>query len=61
MSTPHGDYVTNTIPDHERHYSKTQLHALLHDYFDSVETWGDVRSGKFHCWGRRGWSLSHPL
>ncbi|GJL59409.1 MAG: hypothetical protein NPIRA03_22660 [Nitrospirales bacterium] len=61
MTTPNGDYVPKTIPDHERHYSKCQLYALLHDYFDSVETWGDVRSSKFYRWGRRGWSLKYPL
>ncbi|MDR4485093.1 MAG: class I SAM-dependent methyltransferase [Nitrospirales bacterium] len=60
MTTPHGDYVPNRIPDHKRHYSKAQLHALLHKYFDSVETWGDVRGDRFHRWGLREWSLRHP-
>lgn len=60
MTTPHGDCVPNRIPDNKRHYSKAQLYALLHKYFDSVETWGDVRGDRFHRWGLREWSLRHP-
>jgi SAM-dependent methyltransferase len=61
MTTPHGDFVPNKNPDHKRHYSQVQLGLLLQTSFDAVETWGDVRGGRFRRWGLPGWSLRHPI
>lgn len=62
MSTPNGDHVSSAnIPDHKRHYTRTQLHDLLAAHFASVEVSYAIRSGKFFKWGHDSWSLRHPL
>jgi SAM-dependent methyltransferase len=37
LSTPNGDFVQNTNPDHVRHYSKDELESLLKKYFVKVD------------------------
>ncbi len=36
MTTPNGDFVANTNPDHKRHYQREQLRALLKSAFAEV-------------------------
>lgn len=42
MTTPNGDFVPNTNPDHVRHYSKAELEHLLGARFDSVDVFYSV-------------------
>lgn len=60
MSTPNGDYVPNTNPDHKRHYSRGQLEDLLGSCFDTVAVEYAVRGGAFRRWGLRSWSVRKP-
>jgi len=43
MTTPNGHAVSNTNPDHQRHYRREQLHELLTRHFDSVDVHFAVR------------------
>lgn len=61
MTTPNGDFVKNTNPDHKRHYKREQLSSLLSSYFESVEVIYAIHSGKFRTLGLRPWSIKHPL
>jgi SAM-dependent methyltransferase len=61
MTTPNGDFVVNTNPDHKRHYQREQLRALLATYFKDVQVDYAIKSGKFRTLGLRSWSIKHPL
>jgi SAM-dependent methyltransferase len=60
MTTPNGDAVANTNPDHRRHYLREQLRALLAARFDRVEVEYAIRGGTFRTLGLRSWSVRHP-
>jgi SAM-dependent methyltransferase len=60
MTTPNGDYVKNTNPDHKRHYSRQQLTDLLSLSFEDVKVEYAIRGGTFRRWGLKSWSLSRP-
>jgi SAM-dependent methyltransferase len=60
MTTPNGDYVRNTNPDHKRHYTRQQLAQLLCEYFPESKVHHAIKGGVFHRWGLRGWSLKRP-
>jgi SAM-dependent methyltransferase len=61
MTTPNGDYVPNTNPDHKRHYTREQLHGLLSNQFEKVELEYAIQDGVFHRKGLKSWSVRHPL
>jgi SAM-dependent methyltransferase len=61
MTTPNGDAVANTNPDHRRHYSREQLHGLLAARFDRVEVDYAIRGGVSRRLGLTSWSARHPL
>ncbi len=61
MTTPNGDFVRNTNPDHRRHYHRSELEALLQKHFPDVSVKYAVRSGSFHRWGLKKWSVRHPF
>jgi len=61
MTTPNGDYLENTNPDHKRHYTRRQLADLLSRYFSDLRVHYAIEGGVFHRWGLRGWSLKHPI
>jgi asparagine synthase (glutamine-hydrolysing) len=61
MTTPNGDAVANTNPDHRRHYSREQLHGLLAARFDRVEVDYAIRGGMSRRLGLTSWSARHPL
>ena len=61
MTTPNGDFVRNTNPDHRRHYRRRELETLLQQRFPSVDVSYAVRSGPFHRWGLKKWSLRRPF
>jgi SAM-dependent methyltransferase len=61
MTTPNGDFVKNTNPDHRRHYKRDELDMLLKKRFPNVTINYAVRSGSFHRWGLKRWSLKRPF
>jgi SAM-dependent methyltransferase len=61
MSTPNGDYVRNTNPDHKRHYSRQQLHELLSSRFASAEVEYAIQGGVCRKLGLLPWSPKRPV
>jgi 2-polyprenyl-3-methyl-5-hydroxy-6-metoxy-1,4-benzoquinol methylase len=61
MTTPNGEFVKNTNPDHKRHYTREQLASLLGKYFDTVQVEYAVKTGYFYNLALRSWSLKHPI
>ena len=61
MTTPNGDSVKNTNPDHKRHYTREQLDSLLKSVFDEVEVEYAIRGGLSRTLGLRPWSIRKPL
>lgn len=61
MTTPNGDWLPNTNPDHRRHYRREQLHELLSRHFAKVEVEYGVKAGPHHARGLRSWSLRRPI
>jgi 2-polyprenyl-3-methyl-5-hydroxy-6-metoxy-1,4-benzoquinol methylase len=61
MSTPNGDFVKNTNPDHQRHYTRAQLGALLERHFTNVEVTYAIRGGRWRRLGLNSWSPRRPL
>lgn len=61
MTTPNGDWVKNTNPDHKRHYKRKELSDLLNEYFDEVSVDYAIAGGYFRKLGLRSWSLGHPI
>lgn len=61
MTTPNGDFVKNTNPDHKRHYKRIQLDTLLRTVFDSVNVEYAITGGTPRRLGLRGWTLRRPL
>jgi SAM-dependent methyltransferase len=60
MTTPNGDFVRNTNPDHKRHYRKTELEALLRNEFEFVDVRYAVPHGKFYAMALESWSIRRP-
>ena len=61
MTTPNGDSVKNTNPDHKRHYTRAQLTALLKSVFEQVDVEYAIRAGLPRKVGLRSWSTRKPL
>lgn len=61
MTTPNGDFVANTNPDHKRHYTRQQLFSLLQSTFAEVKVDYAVVEGKYRKLGSKSVSLKHPL
>ena len=61
MTTPNGDWVPNTNPDHVRHYRRSELTELLEASFQSVAVKHGIVGGFTHRWGLASWSLSSPF
>ena len=61
MTTPNGDSVANTNPDHKRHYTRCQLIELLSSCFGQVEVEYAIKGGVFRRWGLRPWSPKRPF
>jgi len=61
MTTPNGDSVKNTNPDHKRHYHRQQLQGLLARYFPEVEVEYAIKGGSFRTMGLKSWSPRKPL
>ena len=61
MTTPNGQFVRNTNPDHRRHYTREQLGDLLASTFACVNVEYAVKSGLFYNLGLRSWSVKRPV
>jgi 2-polyprenyl-3-methyl-5-hydroxy-6-metoxy-1,4-benzoquinol methylase len=65
LTTPNGDYIKNTgpdkNPDHVRHYTKEQLQAILEAYFDRVEVFYAVKTGKYRVQGLKSYRFDKPF
>lgn len=60
LTTPNGDFVKNTNPDHKRHYKKEELEGLLKKYFKKVEVEYAIRGGIYRKKGLKSWGLKKP-
>ncbi|MGH9902312.1 MAG: class I SAM-dependent methyltransferase [Pyrinomonadaceae bacterium] len=60
MTTPNGDSIPQPYPDHRRHYTRAQLHALLSSCFDQVEVEYAIRGGLYRRLGLKSWSVRRP-
>ena len=61
LTTPNGDSVPNTNPDHKRHYTYVQLRDLLSARFETVHIAYAIRDSWWRTSGLRSWSLRHPV
>ncbi len=61
MTTPNGDFVANTNPDHKRHYYREQLRVLLQSVFPEVNIVYAVHAGRFRSWGLKSWTFWRPF
>ena len=61
MTTPNGDFLANTNPDHKRHYRREQLRALLEGVFPDADVHYAIRGGRFRKWGLKAWSPKRPF
>lgn len=61
MTTPNGDFVKNTNPDHKRHYKRAELDALLRTVFDPVTVEYAIAGGTSRRLGLRGWTFRRPV
>lgn len=61
FTTPNGDFVPVTNPDHVRHPTRAGMEALLSRHFDEVEVRHAVRIGPARSRGLRTVRLSRPL
>jgi ubiquinone/menaquinone biosynthesis C-methylase UbiE len=64
LTTPNGDYVRNKQPnynpDHFRHYTRKELHALLTKYFKIVKIRYGIRTGKHRYIGLQSMNIRQP-
>ena len=61
MTTPNGDFVPNTNPDHKRHYTRHELVERLRASFPDVRVSYAIRAGRFRTLGLKSWSGRHPV
>ena len=61
MTTPNGDFVKNTNPDHKRHYRREQLTELLARHFADVNVEYAIAGGPHRARGLRSWEVRRPL
>ena len=61
MTTPNGDFVESTNPDHKRHYTKEQLVSCLSSCFEHVEAEYAIKDGYFYTLGLKSWSIKWPF
>lgn len=61
MTTPNGEAVPNTNPDHKRHYTREGLRRLLERHFKAVQVEYAVKGGLFYGLALRSWTWRHPV
>lgn len=60
MTTPNGDYIPPTHPDHKRHYRRADLETLLREFFEDVRVEYSIVGGRSRSLGLRPWSVRRP-
>ena len=61
MTTPNGDHVENTNPDHVRHYTKENLYAVLNKKFDIIDLEYAIKENTFYFRSLLPWSFRYPI
>jgi SAM-dependent methyltransferase len=61
MTTPNGDSVPNSNPDHKRHYTAAGLRALLSRHFADVTVEYAIAAGRCRAVGLHPLSARHPV
>ena len=61
MTTPNGDFVENTNPDHIRHYTRENLENTLNSVFEHDDVDYAIIGGYFYKMGNKSWSIKKPL
>ena len=61
MTTPNGDWVENTNPDHIRHYKREDLETTLNLVFENIALDYAIAGGYFYRMARKAWSIKRPL
>ena len=61
MTTPNGDFVPNTNPDHKRHYRRDDLEKILKRHFAEVDVWYAVADSPWRKKGLQSWSPKRPI
>ncbi len=56
LTTPNGEAVENTNPDHVRHYTRAQLEKKARECFDNVEVFYGVKGGFLYKMSIKGWA-----
>jgi SAM-dependent methyltransferase len=60
-TTPNGDWVPNTNPDHKRHYTRTWLSEVLSECFGTVSVEYAIRDSRARTLGLRSFSTRRPV
>lgn len=60
LTTPNGDFVKNSNPDHKRHYKKVELENLLGKYFSEVKVEYAIWGGSYRKRGLKSWAIKKP-
>jgi SAM-dependent methyltransferase len=61
LTTPNGDHIINTNPDHKRHYKKEQLAEKLKQAFKIEELCYIVSETKEYRYGLNPWNYKKPI
>jgi len=61
LTTPNGDFIENTNPDHIRHYRRDELTKLLLRYFDDVRVMYGVATTENWKRGLQSFKIRHPI
>jgi len=61
MTTPNGDYLENTNPDHIRHYKKNQLESKLKNIFILDEIYYAIKDTKYYRIGLKSWNSKKTI
>lgn len=65
FTTPNGDYIKNEPPnynpDHVKHFTREQLKNLLEKYYDEVDVYYAVKTGKNYFNSLYTWNISNPI
>lgn len=61
MTTPNGEHVENTNPDHVRHYSRSELESVLKKSFNNVDVTYIIYESKSYFNSQKSWSIKHPF
>lgn len=61
LTTPNGDFVKNTNPDHRRHLKRRELSNLVAKHYSRVDVRYALRTGKNRARAIRGLKPRHPI